>query len=162
MAVVRIGSTQVFLCLSTDTKPTTNVPAGSRCWETDRGFWFMYDGSAWTRERQTYEPDTFKHIDAVAITAGTPATIWTPAAGKIVRLLGYSLGSSASTSLEFQDSGAAGTVIYATGVHPTANPATTPGAGMGEGLLLAAADNTLDLDVTVNATISGTVFGREE
>ena len=51
------------------------------------------------------QADTFKIIDAVAIVAGTPAVVWTPAAGKTVRLLGWVLSSSAGAALEFQDSG---------------------------------------------------------
>ena len=43
------------------------------------------------RLRLAFSPDTFKIIDAVAITAGTPATVWTPASGKKVRLLGWAL-----------------------------------------------------------------------
>ena len=33
---------------------------------------------------------------------------------------------------------------------------------LGEGILLAATDNTLELDVTGNSTVSGMVFGVEE
>lgn len=109
---------------------------------------------------QQYVPNVFKHIDSVAITAGTPATIWTPASGKTIRLLGYSLTASASASMEFQDSAAAGTVIFATGVAGIITPVVNP--TMGAGLVLAAADNTLELDVTASVTISGTVFGIEE
>ena len=112
------------------------------------------------RLRLAFSPDTFKIIDAVAITAGTPATVWTPASGKKVRLLGWALSSTASAALEFQDSGAAGTVIAqspllaAAGLHDASS--------LGEGILLAAADNTLELDVTGNSTVSGMVFGVEE
>jgi len=112
------------------------------------------------RLKLAFTPDTFKMIDAVAITAGTPATVWTPASGKKVRLLGWFLSSSAAAALEFQDSAAAGTVVAQTpllaaaGVHDTLH--------LGEGVVLAAVDNTLELDVTANATVSGMVFGVEE
>ncbi len=112
------------------------------------------------RMKLAFTPDTFKVIDAVAVTAWTPATVWTPASGKKVRLLGWFLSSSVAAALEFQDSGAPGTVISQTpllaaaGVHDATR--------LGEGLILAAADNTLDLDVTANSTVSGMVFGIEE
>lgn len=112
------------------------------------------------RLKLAFTPATFKMVDAVAIVAGTPAVVWTPAAGKKVRLLGWFLSSSAAAALEFQDSGAAGTVIgqtpllAAAGVHNAES--------IGEGKVLAAADNTLKLDVTANATVSGMVFGVEE
>ena len=99
-------------------------------------------------------------IDAVAITAGTLATVWTPASGKTVRLLGWFLSSSAAAALEFQDSAAAGTVVAQTPLLATAGVHDAP--QLGEGVILAAADNTLDLDVTARSTISGMVFGGEE
>ena len=112
------------------------------------------------RLRLAFSPDTFKVIDAVAITVGTPATVWTPASGKKVRLLGWALSSTASAALEFQDSGAAGTVIVQTPLLAAAGIHDAP--RLGEGILLAAADNTLKLDVTGNSTVSGMVFGVEE
>ena len=112
------------------------------------------------RLKLAFTPDTFKMIDAVAITAGTPATVWTPASGKKVRLLGWFLSSSAAAALELQDSAAAGTVIAQTPLLAAAGVHDAP--HLGEGLVLAAADNTLDLDVTANAIVSGMVFGVEE
>ena len=112
------------------------------------------------RLKLAFTPDTFKMIDAVAITAGTPATVWTPASGKKVRLLGWVLSSSAAAALEFQDSGSAGTVIAQTPLLAAAGIHDAP--TLGEGVVMAAADNTLDLDVTTNATVSGMVFGVEE
>ena len=112
------------------------------------------------RLKLAFTPDTFKMIDAVAITAGTPATVWTPASGKKVRLLGWFLSTSAAAALELQDSGAAGTVIAQTPLLAAAGVHDAP--HLGEGVVLAAADNTLDLDVTANATVSGMVFGVEE
>ncbi len=77
-----------------------------------------------------------------------------------MRLLGWFLSSSAAAALEFQDSGAAGTVIAQTPLLAAAG--THDATHLGEGLVLAAADNTLDLDVTANSTVSGMVFGVEE
>ncbi len=107
-----------------------------------------------------YRAATFKVIDAVAVTAGTPATVWTPASGKTVRLLGWALSSTAGAALEFQDSGTPGTVIAQTPLLAAAGVHTSP--DIGEGVALAAADNTLELEVTVTSTVSGMVFGVEE
>ena len=41
------------------------------------------------RLKLAFTPDTLKVIDPVAVTAGTPATVWTPASGKKVRLRGW-------------------------------------------------------------------------
>ena len=112
------------------------------------------------RLKLAFTPGTFKMIDAVAITAGTPATVWTPASGKKVRLLGWFLSSTAGAALEFQDSAAAGTVIAQTPLLAAAGTHDAP--ILGEGVTLAAADNTLELDVTANSTVSGMVFGVEE
>ena len=161
MAVIRVTSNQTFIALSSDTKPTVGVPAGARCWESDSGRWFIYDGTSWTLESPgSYEPDTFKIVD-VAITAGTPATLWTPASGKIIRFLGHNLGLSAAAALEFQDSGAAGTIIFK--CPDTATNAVNFGLHIGRGIKLEAADNTLDLDVDAGTiTVTGTVWGIEE
>lgn len=36
-----------FVCLSTDTKPTTGVEFGDFCLEIDTGAVFTFDGTAW-------------------------------------------------------------------------------------------------------------------
>lgn len=107
------------------------------------------------------QANIFKMINANAITAGTPETIWTASAtasGRI-RLLGWCLSASAATAIEFQDSNAAGTVIAQTPLLAVAGVHNSP--DLGDGILLTAG-KTLDLDVTANATISGMVWGVEE
>ena len=104
--------------------------------------------------------DTFKMIYANAIVVGTAETVWTPASGKTVRLIGWMLSSSAAAALEFQDSGASGTVIAQTPLLAAAGVDRVE--SLGKGVLLADPDNTLKLDVTANTTVSGMVFGREE
>ncbi|MBA2559474.1 MAG: hypothetical protein H0V07_06225 [Propionibacteriales bacterium] len=101
----------------------------------------------------------FKTVAAVAAVAGTGATIWTPAAGKKVRLLGWSLSSSANASLIFGDN-TVGAVILRTELLAAAGVSQSP-PGLGTGFLSAAADNVLKLDVTANSTVSGFVFGIE-
>lgn len=38
---------QFYKCLSTDTKPTDNIPGGSFCFETDTTTLYVFDGAAW-------------------------------------------------------------------------------------------------------------------
>lgn len=40
-----IYTIQQFVCLSTDTKPATGVPNGSRCLEMDTGDLYIYDAA---------------------------------------------------------------------------------------------------------------------
>jgi len=101
-----------------------------------------------------------KMVTAVAIVTGTPATIWTPAAGKKVRMLGWTLSASAAARLQFEDSAAAGTVIAQSALLATAGISNME--KFGEGLALAAANNLLKLNVSANSTVSGMVFGVEE
>lgn len=49
MTVYRISSTKKFIGLSTDTKPTSEIPPGSTFFEYDTGVMFVcYDGTLWT------------------------------------------------------------------------------------------------------------------
>lgn len=109
---------------------------------------------------QHIQANVFKMVDAVAITAGTPVTVWTAAdATKRIRLLGWSFSVSAAAALEFQDSNAAGTVIAQSPLLATAGIHGSP--DIGDGLLITV-NKTLNLDVTANATVSGMVWGVEE
>lgn len=105
---------------------------------------------------------TFKRIPATAITAGTPATVWTPTSGKKFRLLGYSLGATVAAAQAFFVEGAGNT---ATGVATPVlaiggPPANSP--HLGDGYLGVAADGVLKIDVSASATIAGCVWGVEE
>jgi len=122
--------------------------------------YLLVDSAGRLITKAQYRAVTFKVIDAVAVTAGIPVTVWTPASDKTVRLLGWTLSSSAGAALEFQDSGAPGTMIAQTPLLAAAGVHSLP--DIGDGLALAAADNTLDLDVTATSTVSGMVFGVEE
>ena len=110
--------------------------------------------------KMAYRDSTFKMIDANAITAGTEETIWTPQSGSRIRLLGWSLSSSAAAAIEFQDSAASGTVIAQTPLLAAAGIHDSP--DLGDGILLSAADGVLKLDVTSGSTVSGMVWGIEE
>jgi hypothetical protein len=101
----------------------------------------------------------FKMINAVAITAGTPVTVWAASGALRIRLLGWSLSVSAAAALEFQDSVSAGTVIAQSPLLAIAGVQNSP--DIGDGILLTAGES-LDLDVTASATVSGMVWGVEE
>lgn len=47
MAVTRIATPHEYVGLSSDTKPTADVPPGSRFFERDTGLEFIWDGAAW-------------------------------------------------------------------------------------------------------------------
>lgn len=105
------------------------------------------------------QANVFKFIDANGITAGSPETIWAVTAQNRIRLLGWSLSSSAAATIEFQDSATAGTVIAQSPLLAAAGIHNSP--DLGDGILLAS-DSDLTLDVTSTSTISGMVWGTEE
>ena len=47
MTEVKVATVHRYIGLSTDTKATTGVPAGSYWYETDSGAQYVYDGTAW-------------------------------------------------------------------------------------------------------------------
>jgi hypothetical protein len=103
-------------------------------------------------------PNIFKTLAAVAVTAGTPVAVWTPAAGKKFRLMGYTLSLSVAGSIILED---------ATGVEKIRTPLMAAGVGMispqmGNGILSALANNALFIDVTATGTVNGFVYGTEE
>ena len=103
-----------------------------------------------------------KRVSAVAVVAGTPQAVWTPAAGKRFRLCGWSLGVGAAASIIFKEG--AGNADIGGGVQTPVLPINGVDAqpGIWPGILSAAADNVLKVDVSANATVSGYVWGFEE
>jgi hypothetical protein len=53
MAVTRTGAVNHYVGLAADVKPSLaeedDVPVGSRFFETDTGWEFVYDGEAWSQ-----------------------------------------------------------------------------------------------------------------
>lgn len=113
---------------------------------------YVYNGLTWDRMRNA---NVFKGVN-VAITAGTPATIWTPASGKKFRLMGWTLISTVASvaGMIFKDDT---TELWRIeiGRSTAANP-------IGNGKLSAAANNTLKLDLGDSGTVTGLVWGTEE
>lgn len=116
----------------------------------------LFNGATWDRPRG---PNVFKAISPTALTAGTGATVWTPTSGKKFRLMGWMISTTVAGELIFGDN-AVGTVIARSGLL-TAN-LTKEAPAIGNGILSAAANNVLKLDVTVSGTVQGFVFGTEE
>lgn len=99
--------------------------------------------------------DTYKSIDANAITAGSPEAAWTPTAGKRFVLLGWSLSVSAAASVIFQDGD---TVLFRTHKAAVDTAIESPGDFR---YASATKDRALKIDVSANATVSGFVYGYE-
>lgn len=104
-------------------------------------------------------PVIFKNLASTAVVAGTGITVWTPGAGKKFRLMGWLLSLSVAGQIIFGDNAIATIIartetIAAAGVSKLEN--------MGLGLLSAAANNVLKIDVTANGNIAGMVWGTEE
>jgi hypothetical protein len=103
----------------------------------------------------------FKPIKAVAVTAGTPVAVWTPASGKRFRLLGYLVGPSVASKILFEDATGGANEFLRIPLQSAANIPT--GANLGRyGYLSSAPNNALFLDVSASATLDGYVFGTEE
>jgi hypothetical protein len=116
----------------------------------------VHNGASWDQKRG---PVVFIDVPSTAVVAGTGTVVWTPAAGKKFRLMGFALALSVAGSIVFCDHVVA-TILFRT----PALLAGTPFAGppLGNGKLSALANNVLRLDVTAGGNVSGFVFGTEE
>lgn len=104
--------------------------------------------------------NVFKTIAAVAITAGTPVAVWTPAAGKKFRVLGFMLSLSVAGSVILKDGGNANAEILRTPLMAAGVGLASP--DLGRGVLGSAANGSLNLDASASGSVSGFVFGTEE
>lgn len=119
------------------------------------GFDYIWNGSAWDRYRS---PSAFKNVSAVLITA--EATIWTPAAGKKFRLIGYCLTQGVVTGAVTLKDNTAGTTIL---IIPQNTIGVSQCGSLGtNGILSAAANNVLTATGTATETITGYFYGTEE
>jgi len=100
-------------------------------------------------------PDTFKTLKGVAI--GSIATVWTPASGKKVQLMGGSISVDAAVSVLFEDN-VAGTDVFQT---PVLLADTPYNFDLGNGVLLSAINNVLKATSSGAANITGTLYGIE-
>lgn len=122
----------------------------------------LYDPSSggWNPQRVPSSPHS---IASVAVTAGTPQSIWTPAVGKSFRLMVYDVSLSVAGSIIFKDGPVGGPYveIWRTPKLVANTPHPVP-PGFGNGILSAAVNNQLWIDVTATGTVDGGVFGTEE
>jgi hypothetical protein len=103
-------------------------------------------------------PNVFKDVSTVTVT--TIATLWTPASGKTVRLMGATVSVSAAVSLLFEDNAAgAGNFLFRTPKLLADTPYTFD---LGNGLPLSAVDRVLKCTSSAAATVVGTVYGQEQ
>lgn len=105
-------------------------------------------------------PNHFETIDAVSVTAGSGATVWTPGSGNKFRLMGWSLSVASAAAIEFHDH-TVGTIVLQTPLLAAGGIHNSRGE-LGNGYVSPHADNHLFLDVTANAAVSGMVWGVEE
>lgn len=134
--------------------PTTDASGGGQSLPI-LGYNYLWQGTGWDRQRT---PFVFKSLNAVLITA--ESTIWTPAAGKKFRLMGYCLAQGVVTGAILLKDNTAGTTIMiipqqTIGVAFCSNP-------MGNGILSATINNVLTATGAATETITGYVFGTEE
>lgn len=112
------------------------------------------DGASWSPYRA---PSKFVDVPTVAV--GSIATLWTPASGKRIRLLGLTVSLSAAANLLLEDN-AGGNFVLRTPKLLADTPYTFD---LGpNGILLAAADRVLKGTSSAAANLTGTLFGVEE
>lgn len=115
----------------------------------------VWNGATWDRLRT---PATRKDHSATAI--GSIVTVWTPASGKKVRLMGGCISVSAAANVLFEDNSAgAGNFVFRT---PKLAADTPFNFDLGNGVLLAAANNVLKATSSAAANLTGTLYGTEE
>lgn len=120
----------------------------------------LLTGSPQSGASATYRrtPFVFKSLSAVLITAET--TIWTPAAGKKFRLMGFMLTQGVIAGAITLRDNTAGTTILIIPQNTVGVVLISP--PMGNGILSAAANNVLTAQGAATETITGFVFGTEE
>jgi hypothetical protein len=113
-----------------------------------------YNGINWDRVRVA---NVFKPVSLGAGTAET--TIWTPAAGKKFRLMGFVLTTDVASTLTFKDN-TGGTTIFTSRGGVNTPVVLTPANS--NGILSAAANNVLTVTRGTSAALDGTLYGCEE
>lgn len=115
---------------------------------------WRWTGATWGR---TPQANAWKNIAGVAITAGTPAAIWTPAAGKSVYLMGWQLSLSVAGLFIFKVNGVE---VLRGGSNASATDNDSP-PSMAAFPTGASNAQPLQLDVSASGTVNGFVFGYE-
>lgn len=100
----------------------------------------------------------FIQLQAQSITHATPVDVYTPTSGKKWRILGYNISTTVAGAIQFEDT--TGNEVLRTPLLLAAAPFAS--GDMGNGLLSAAANNHLFLDVTVTGAVTGWIGIEEE
>lgn len=103
-------------------------------------------------------PIIFKPLNALVINPEVP--IWTPAAGKRFRLMGFIFAQGVVTGAILLKDGVAGTTIFTIPQHTVGVLFASP--PLGNGILSVAANNVLTATGVATETLTGTAFGTEE
>lgn len=107
---------------------------------------------------RTRTPGKFISLNGVSI--ATETTVWTPAAGKRFRLMGYNLSSTGAQNIVLKDNTAGTTILVIPGI--TIGQLMVSPDSMGNGILSAAANNVLTANAGGTNAVSGYFFGTEE
>lgn len=118
---------------------------------------YLYNPASGLYE-QARTPTIVKLLAGVAV--GSEATIWTPAAGKKFRLMGFQLAQGTATGAVILKDNTAGTSIYEIPQATVGVPISSP--PLGNGILSAAANNVLTATGVATETLTGVVYGTEE
>lgn len=107
------------------------------------------------------DPQNIWKVFGSASVTTTIQPVWTPATGKVVQLMGFSLKMGAGTAqFDITDGTAAAAGTIST--HSMVNTDPTLDFDYGRGKLLSAANSPLGIKARAGAgTISGTFYGRE-
>jgi hypothetical protein len=115
----------------------------------------LFNGGSSDRLRT---PTRFVTIANVAVTAGVPAAIWTPGAGKKFHMMGFAVSLSVAGFVIFKD---ATTEFIRTPAMAAGSGIVNP-ANLGNGYSSTVANNVLNLDVSATGNINGFLFGTDE
>lgn len=117
-----------------------------------------YNGQTFCRTRI---PSVFKSLNAVVVASET--TIWTPAAGRKFRLMGYCLTSGVvGGTVTLKDNTAGTSLPINLPFGAAAQTLTVVPPALGNGFLSAAANNVLTATGTATQTLSGYLVGCDE
>jgi hypothetical protein len=144
-ALAQIGTTTIVI-------PADSAPfAGSM-----PSINMMQTGTAIASPRRT--ATKLVPLAAVAVTAGTPVSVYTPTTGKKYRILAWGISDTVAGAVKFEDT--TGNEVFRSPLLAASTPYNSP--DIGNGFLSAAANNQLFLDVTVTGNISGFIAIMEE
>lgn len=117
----------------------------------------LYDPTASAFERRR-KVRTFTNRADASVTSGTPAALWTPAAGKKFRIMRGQLSLSVAGQIILKD----GSTEILRSPKLTAGGVWDLGAALDNGILSSLANNVLNVDTTATGNIGGWVGGTEE